>query len=140
VANLTGTGAWHGLTEVAAVGLGAGEQRTLSRIASELAASDPNLALALTVFSRLNCGAEMPARQHAGGPRQQAGHSRRSRRPARNRHGRRRTDRVAALGFAAWILITAALITVALVLSQTGHGVHGLSHCTPPWQVTCAGE
>ena len=138
MASLMGTGAWHGFTEVATVGLGAWEQRTLSCIANELAASDPHLALALAVFSRLNSGAEMPAHQPAGGLLQQAGSSCRSRRPARNRYCRRRTGRVASLGIAAF-LITAALITVALVLSQTSHGVHGLSHCTPPWQVTCAG-
>jgi hypothetical protein len=43
------------------------EQRTLSYIAGELAASNLNLASTLAAFNRLTWGEEMPARQHADG-------------------------------------------------------------------------
>ena len=43
--------------------LSAHEQRTLRRIADELAASDPELASILGVFNRLAWGEAMPARQ-----------------------------------------------------------------------------
>ena len=43
------------------------EQRTLSYIAGELAASDPKLASTSAAFNRLTWGEEMPARQHADG-------------------------------------------------------------------------
>src|SRR6476660_9805931 len=76
-ASLTG---WSGLTEVEAVSLSSWEQRTLSCIADELAASDPKLASILAVFNRLTRGEAMPARQHAGGIRREVGRSHRSRR------------------------------------------------------------
>lgn len=43
------------------------EQRTLSCIADELAASDPKLASTLAVFNRLTWGEKMPARQRPDG-------------------------------------------------------------------------
>ena len=107
--------------------LSAWEQRTLSCVADELAASDPKLASILAVFNRLTCGEQMPARQHADGIRPEAGHLRRNRRRTWKRRGQRRTVRVAWLAIAVWILISAALITVALVLS-----------CTQSQPVTCA--
>jgi hypothetical protein len=45
------------------VSLNAHEQRTLRRIADELAVSDPKLASIFGVFNRLAWGEEMPARQ-----------------------------------------------------------------------------
>ena len=49
--------------EVAAVSLSAREQRTLRRVADELAASAPELASMFGVFNRLAWGEAMPARQ-----------------------------------------------------------------------------
>jgi hypothetical protein len=111
--------------EVTAVSLSALEERTLNRIADKLAASDPTLASILAVFNGLARGEQMPARQHVGGIRREAGRLRRSRGRTRKRRCQRRTVRVAWLAIAAWIFITAALVTVALVLSHTGHGTDG---------------
>jgi hypothetical protein len=49
------------------------EQRTLSSLADELAASDPKLASTLAAFNRLTWGEEMPACQHADGIRREHG-------------------------------------------------------------------
>ena len=114
------------------------EQRILSCIADELAASDPKLASNLAVFNRLAWGEEMPARQRPDGVRREPGRSRRSRRCTWKRRRQRRTVRVAWTAIAAWILISAALITVALVLSHIGHGPDGRQRCTQRWPVTCA--
>ena len=137
-ASLTG---WSGLTEVPKVSLSAWEQRTLSCVADELAASDPKLASILAVFNRLTSGEAMPAHQHAGGIRREVGH--RSRRSRRHTWKRRRQVCL-TVGVAwpaiAWILITAALITGALVLSHIGHGPDGRWRCTQSWPVTCAGR
>jgi len=127
------------LTEVAVVSLSAHEQRTLSCIADELATSDPKLTSILAVFNRLTWGEEMPARQNADGSR------RREAVPSRRSHGRtwkqlrlRRTIGVAWPAFTAWILIGAALITVAIVLSHIGHGVDKHLICTQLRPATCA--
>jgi hypothetical protein len=115
------------------------EQRTLSYIAGELAASNLNLASTLAAFNRLTWGEEMPARQHADGIRRELGRSRRSRGRAWKRRYLHQTVTVAWPAVTASIIITAALITVALVLSL-GHGTDGRQRCTPPWMVTCAGQ
>jgi hypothetical protein len=121
------------------VSLSAWEQRTLSCIADELAASDPKLASVLAVFNRLTRGEQMPARQHVGGIRREVGRLRRSCGRTWKRRCQRRTHTVAWPAIA-WILITAALITVALVLSHIGHGTDGRWRCTQSWEVTCAGQ
>ena len=117
--------------------LSARDQRTLSCIADELAASDPKLASVLTVFNRLTRGEQMPARQHIAGTRREAGRLHRSRGRTRKRRRQRRTVRVAWPAMA-WILVTAVLITVALVLNHIGHGTDGRWRCTQSWQFTCA--
>jgi hypothetical protein len=122
------------------VSLSAWEQGTLSCIADELAASDPNLASILAVFNRLTRGEAMPARQHAGGIRREVGRSRRGRRHTRKHRCRMRMTVRAARPAIAWILITAALITAALVLSHIGHEPDGRWRCTQSWPVTCAGR
>ena len=123
---LTGCSGLYGLMEVAAVSLSAHEQRTLSGIADELAASDPKLASILSVFNRLTWGEELPIRQDADKRRRpESGHSRRSRGRTRKQRRPRRTTRVAWCAIAAWILIGAALITVGIMLSHIGHGADG---------------
>jgi hypothetical protein len=116
--------------EVAAMSPSSWEQRTLSCLADELAASDPKLASTLAAFNRLTWGEEMPARQHADGIRRELGRSRRSRGRAWKRRYRHRTVTVAWPAITAWILINAALITVAFVLSHFGHGTDGRERCT----------
>jgi hypothetical protein len=129
------------LTEVAVVSLSAHEQRTLSCIADELAASNPKLASILAVFNRVAWGEEMPVRQDVGKSwRREAGYSRRSRGRTLKHRRQRRTIRAAWLAIAAWILISAALITVATVLSHIGHGADGHPRCTQLRPVTCAGQ
>ena len=105
--------------------LSAWEQRTLSCIADELAASDPELASILAVFNRLTRGEAMPAHQHAGGIRREVGRSHRNRRHTwKHRCQVCLTVRVARPAIA-WVLFTAALITAALVLSHIGHSPDG---------------
>ena len=105
--------------------LSAQEQRTLSCIADELASSAPKLASILGLFNRLTRGEAMPARQRADVSRhREAGHSRRSRGRTWKRRRQRRTVRV-AWAITTWILISAALITVAIVLSNAGPGAVG---------------
>ena len=58
----------YGFLEVAAVSLSAHEQRTLSGIADELAASDPKLASILSVFNRLTKEFVDQLCQDTGGP------------------------------------------------------------------------
>jgi hypothetical protein len=128
------------LTEVAAVSLSAWEQRTLSCIADELAASDPKLASILAVFNRLTRGEAMPARQHVAGIRREVGRSRRSRRRIWKRCCQVCLKVRVTWPAIAWILITVALITAALVLSHIGHGPDGRWRCTKSWPETCAGQ
>ena len=129
----------YGLMEVAAVRLSAREQRTLSGIADELAASDPKLASILSVFNRLTRGEELLISQDTDkNRRRESGHSRRSRERTRKRRRHRRTISVASRAIAAWILISAALITVAIILSHIGHGADGRLRCTQSWPVPCA--
>ena len=133
---LTECSGLYGLMEVAAVSLSAHEQRTLSGIADELAASDPKLASILSVFNRLTRGEELPIRHDADkGRRREPDHSRRSRGRARKN---RRTIKVAWRAIAVWILISAALITVGVMLSHTGHGADGRWRCTQAWAIPCA--
>jgi Protein of unknown function (DUF3040) len=138
---LTECSGLHGLMEVAVVSLSAHEQRILSCIADELAASDPKLTSTLAVFNRLTRGEELPARQDVDKSRRpEAGHSRRTRRRTWRHRRQRRTIRVAWPGIVAWILISAALITVTIALSHIGHGANGRWRCTQSWPVTCAGQ
>lgn len=108
--------------------LSAREQRTLSRIADQIAVSDPELAGSLAVFNQLTHGEEMPE-----APQRQADRRRRSRGSAR----KRRASGPAWHLLTAWILIIAVLITVALVLSHIGHKAGERSHCTQLWSGAC---
>lgn len=115
------------------MGLTAREQRTLSCIADELVVSDPGLASILAVFNRLTSNEEMPVRQRAGGSRRrEPGHSHRR----RGRTSKRRRWRQAVTArpvVTAWIFIGVALLTVAIVLSNIGHGADGRQHCSQSW-------
>jgi hypothetical protein len=111
--------------------MSAGEQRTLSCVADELAVSDPKLASMLQVFNRLASDEEMPARRRAGGTQPEAGGLRRTRRRARKQRLLRRSVNV-VWPVLTWMLLTAALITVAIVLSNIGHGSDGRWDC-PQW-------
>lgn len=119
------------------MGLSAWEQQALNSIKSGIAGSDPELAALLSAFTRRTAGEEMPDREKVpAGPRQAL------RRPgrARQRPGLRKAFQ--GLGFlrtallSLWVLTTAALIAVALVLGNGGD--HG-SACTETVTLACAG-
>jgi Protein of unknown function (DUF3040) len=105
------------------------ETQALGSIEHGLAGSDPRLASMLTIFSRLAAGEEMPAREKT---RVRRG------RPAahRPRRARRHPRRGIALPQARrlyprlglqqamlllWVVVSAALLAIALVLNTSGH-------------------
>jgi hypothetical protein len=133
---LAGCSGPYGLREAAAVSLSAHEQRALSGIADELAASDPKLASVLSVFNRLTRGEELPIRRDTGKSRRPESDNLRRSRGRTRKH--RRTVRVAWRAVVAWILISAVLITAGIMLSHTGHGDDGRWRCTQSWPVSCA--
>jgi Protein of unknown function (DUF3040) len=119
-----------------AMSLSAWEQQTLDSIKDGLTGSDPQLAALLTTFTRLASGEAMPAQEEipVGSPRPRP-------RPGRRRAGTRRRARPAAgyvrlqwfilIGF---LVTTAVLITVALVVGRGG----GQGTCTGVWPTMCS--
>ena len=103
--------------------LSAWEQQALDSIKEGLAGADPELAALLSAFTRLASGEEMP-----GTERIRAGSWRTLRRlrRARSRSSLHRACQRLGIQRAAlllWLLTTAALVAVALVLSAGGdHG------------------
>ncbi len=114
------------------------EQQALDSIKDGLASSDPRLAARLNIFTRLASGEEMPAREKlpAGPRRSRPGPRRRRRGDARGHaqqvHQRTGLHRIMPL---LWLVITAALIVVALVCNRVGS--HG--GCTTPRATSCPG-
>jgi len=107
--------------------LSAWEQQALESIKDGLAGSDPDLAALLFAFTRMASGEEMPDREKIRAGTRRA---RRLRRTARRRFSVRRVMggvcRRLDIGRAAlllWLLMTAALLAVALALN--GSGEHG---------------
>jgi hypothetical protein len=126
--------------EVISLSLNAGEQRTLSCIADELAGSAPKLASMLTVFNRLTSGEEMPDHRQPGetgkderhrshAPRRRSG----ARRP--RSHIRKRVWTIAAL---ALTVITAIVMTVLLILTSHGSGTN--TGCVQSLVIVCPGH
>jgi hypothetical protein len=89
------------------------ETQALGSIADGLAGSDPRLASMLNVFSRLAAGEEMPAREKTRHPR------RGTALPQPRRLYPRLGWQQAMLLL--WAVISAALLTIALVLNASGH-------------------
>ena len=107
--------------------LSAGEQRTLSRIADQLAASDLKLASMFGVFNRLTCDEDMPAHQRtSGSQKREAGQGRLQ----------RRTVKAVRPVLIAWLIIS-TLITAAMVLGVTSHESDGRWRCPQSWSATC---
>ena len=108
------------------------EQQVLDSIRDHLVSSHPTLAARLAIFTRLASDEEMPAREKI-----QAG----SRPIPRPRSRPRAASRVyQRLGFQRaalllWLVTTAALISVALVVSHSGTQ----STCTGSWATLCTG-
>ena len=117
--------------------LSAGEQRTLSRIADQLAETDLKLASMFLVFNRLTSDEEMPARRRTSWSQQlEASHSRQTRGCSRKRRLPGRTVKAVwpVLGAC---LIGAVLFTVAIALGHIGHGSDGRWRCPQSWPITC---
>jgi hypothetical protein len=105
------------------------ERQALGSIERGLAGSDPRLASMLNIFSRLAAGEEMPVREKI--------RVRRGRLPAHRPRGARRHPRRGTafpqarrlyqrLGWQQamlllWVVISAGLLAVALVLNNSGH-------------------
>jgi hypothetical protein len=92
----------RGRTKEDALGLNAREQRTLSRIAEELARSAPALVSFLHFFNRLTSGEEMPPR-----------------RPLRRLRKKLSTTALAWMFVSVWMVITAGMVAFALILTHT---------------------
>ena len=116
------------------------ETQALGAIADGLAGADPRLASMLTIFSRLAAGEQMPPREKTRVRRgRPAAH-----RPRRaRRHPRRGTAfpqprrRYPRLGrpqarLVLGAVISAALLTAALILSASGHNT-----CAQPMGTAC---
>ena len=91
------------------------EMQALGWLKEGLAGSDPRLASMLNIFSRLAAGEEMPVREkiRVRRGRPAAHHPRRAR-----RHSRLGLQQAMLL---LWVVITTAVLAVALVLNTSGH-------------------
>jgi len=105
------------------------QRQALGCIADGLAGSDPRLASMLDIFSRLAAGEEMPAREKirvrhgrptAHRPRRARRHPRRGRALPQARRRYPRLGRQQAM-LLLWVVISAGLLAVALVLNTSGH-------------------
>ena len=128
------------MMEVAASALSGREQQVLTCIAAELAASDPKLASTLAYFNRLTRGEEMPAGQPASrSRRREANPSRTERRRTPKWWRQRRGVNTSLFLVAACVLISAALITAPIVMSNMGHGPDVYRLCAQSgWMSACA--
>jgi hypothetical protein len=79
------------------------ELRTLSRIAEELAKTAPALVSFLHMFNRLVAGEDMPKR-----------------RPLRRLRRKLSTSALSWLFVSTWVIVTAGMLSAALVLTHTG--------------------
>jgi hypothetical protein len=121
--------------------LSAREQQALDLIKDGLADSDPQLAALLTTFTQLASGEEMPLRDEIrSSSRRTIQHSHRQRRhPSQGElcwYARRVYQRLGLqhVMLLLWLLVTAALIAVALVLTHGG----SQGTCTGSWATFCA--
>jgi len=102
------------------VSLSAHDKEALDLIEEGLGATDPRFAALLSAFSQLTDGGEMPARERirgAGRPSAFRGLLYRDSRPGRHTRSRQTFYWVTV---AVWLLISAAMVSVALVLSHSG--------------------
>ena len=116
------------------------ETQALGSNADGLAGSDTRLASMLNIFSRLAAGEEMPAREktRARRGRPAAHRPRRARRHPRQDIARPYARRLyARLGWQQamlllWAVISAALLSIALLLNTSGHNA-----CIQPMRTAC---
>ena len=106
------------------------EQDALDSIKDRLASSDPTLVARLTIFARLASNEAMPAREEIrASPRRDVRHS-----PPEAGHTRRVYQRLEQAALLVWLVITVALIAVALVYHRGG----SQGTCTGSWATICA--
>lgn len=104
------------------LGLNSRDRQALALIEEALAHADPRFAAKLSAFSGLANGEPMPERERIRAERLQAV-SRVARPRARRPRARRlggRDQLISWLAVAAWVSITLVLISVALVIGNTG--------------------
>ncbi len=119
------------------MGLSAWEQQALDSIKSGIVVSDPELAALLSAFTRLASGEEMPDRENVStGPPQFLRRLHRSRWHYRLRRARQRGGFQKTALLSLWLLTTAALIAVVVILSTSGS--HG-NTCAETAPTACAG-
>jgi hypothetical protein len=119
--------------------LSAWEQQTLDSIKDSLAGSDPQLAAMLTTFAQVTSAEEMPVQEMI-----LAGSRRTPRWVPRRRSLRKPLHRRPLPGgvklqwavLVLWVVLTVAMITVALTLSHGGSGGHGT--CAVTWPMACS--
>jgi hypothetical protein len=105
--------------------LSASEQQALDSIKDGLAGSDPQLVALLSTFTRLASGEDMPVQEEIPvGPR----------RKPRNRLPAHASMRLQWVMLALLFVITALVITVAVVLGNGG----GQGACTGAWPPVCS--
>jgi hypothetical protein len=103
------------------------EWQAMGCIADGLACSDPRLTSMLDIFSRLAAGEEMPVREKIRVRRGRPA----ARRPRRARRHPRRGRQQAMLLL--WVVISAGLFAVALVLNTSGQKA-----CIRPMGTACS--
>lgn len=120
--------------------LSAREQQALHSIEDGLAGSDPRLASLLATFTRLTAGEAMPLREKTrAGYRHATGRQRSWRRHprpgpvSRNAHNMYHHLGWRRAGLLLWVLISIALIAIALVVNRGG----SKGTCTGPWAMVC---
>lgn len=117
------------------------EMQALGWIEDGLAGSDPRLASMLNIFGRLAAGEEMPAGEtiRVRRARSAAQRPRRARRRPRRGRARPQPRRLyPRLGLSQamlllWVVISAGLLAVALVLNTSGHN----ASCIRPVGTAC---
>lgn len=113
------------------------EQRTLADIEENLSASAPELASLLAIFNRLTAGEDMPA--HARAPRHLLGARPRRgcRRPSSPRYQQARQlralQRLSRACLVLWVIFSAGMVTIAVVLSGVGSQA-----CPASWAHACS--
>ena len=108
------------------------EHQILSRIAEELSGADSKLTSLVTAFNRLVAGEAMPSRPQIAGLRRS--------RPRGGYRRRRHPARTARWLAAVWLLTTAALIAIALVLNLVNPGPGANRVCARSQAASCTGN
>jgi hypothetical protein len=118
------------------------DKQALGSIEDGLAGSDPSLASKLNIFSRVVAGEEMPVHEKIQARRGRLG----ARRPRRTRRHPRRGTAPRPLRrpdprpgwpqamLLLWVVISAGLLTLALVLNTSGHN----PSCNRPAGTACS--